>query len=257
MAQETEWDMAAHTEAGSFRELDPAIQKLEFKVTVLPPEEPKVQAELRRTGVDPARRKVYFYDTPELALFAKDLVLRARVTDGDDDDSTVKLRPLRLPGIPARWSAADGVRIELDVVGKKRVPSAKLDGEPDRGEIEQVQHGALKPSKLFSKEQEALVANELSRGTSLNDLAVLGPVDARKWDLPPETFPHNLSVEEWSLPDGTRFFELSFKVAPAEAESAQRAFHSLLDRLEIGHDGDPDPKTPRVLKFFAERLRSG
>ena len=27
---------------------DPAIQKLEFKVTVLPAEEPRVQAELRR-----------------------------------------------------------------------------------------------------------------------------------------------------------------------------------------------------------------
>ena len=96
--------MATHTEARGFGELDPAIQKLEFKVTVLPPEEPKVQAELRRAE-NPARRKVYFYDTPELALLAKDLVLRARVTDGDDDDSTVKLRPLPLPNIPARWSA--------------------------------------------------------------------------------------------------------------------------------------------------------
>jgi hypothetical protein len=246
--------MATPTEAGRFSKLDPAIQKLEFKVTVLPAEEPKVQAELRRTGVSPARRKVYFYDTPKLALFAKDLVLRARVTDGDDDDSTVKLRPLRLPKIPARWVATDAVRIELDVVGQKQVPSAKLDGEPDRGEIEQVEHGALELSKLFSKAQEALVGDALPSGASLNDLVVLGPVDARKWDLPPETFPHKLSVEEWSLPDGTHFIELSFKVAPDEAQAAERAFHALLDRLKIGHDGDPDPKTPRVLKLFEKRL---
>ena len=83
---------------------------------------------------------------------------------------------------------------------------------------------------------------------------MLGPVDARKWDLPPETFPHKLSVEEWSLPDGTHFIELSFKVTPDEAQDAEQAFHALLDRLKIGHDGDPDPKTPRVLKFFAQRL---
>lgn len=249
--------MATHTQAGSLGTLDPAIQKLEFKVTVLPDEEPKVQAELRRAGVSPARRKVYFYDTAKLALFAKGLVLRARVTDGDDDDSTVKLRPLPLPNIPALWVATDAVRIELDVVGKKQVPSAKLDGEPDRGEIEQVERGALELSKLFSKAQEALVADGLPSGTSLNDLAVLGPVDARKWDLPPETFPHKLSVEEWSLPDGTHFIELSFKVTPDEAQDAERAFHALLDRLVIGHDGDPDPKTPRVLKFFAGRLGSG
>jgi hypothetical protein len=255
-AQETKWNMAAHAEAGSFSELDAAIQKLEFKVTVLPAEEAKVQAELRRAGVNPTRRKVYFYDTPELALFAKDLVLRARVTDGDDDDSTVKLRPLPLPDVPARWRAADGVRIELDVVGRKRVPSAKLDGEPDRGEIEQVEHGTRNLSELFTEAQEAVVADELPSGISLNNLAMLGPVEARKWDLPPEVFPHGLSVEEWSLPDGTHFIELSFKVTPDEAESAERAFHSLLDRLRIGHDGDPEPKTPRVLEFFAERLRA-
>ena len=247
--------MATPADTGGLGELDPAIQKLEFKVTVFAREEPNVQAELRRTGVDPARRKVYFYDTPQLALFAKDLVLRARVTDGEDDDSTVKLRPLPLPDIPAGWSAADAVRIELDVVGNKQVPSAKLDGEPDRGEIEQVEQGRLALSKLFTKAQEALVADALPRDTSLNDLTVLGPVHARKWELPPDTFPHELAVEEWSLPDATRFIELSFKVAPHEARDAERAFHALLDRLQIGHDGDPDPKTPRVLRFFAERLR--
>ena len=147
-------------------------------------------------------------------------MLRARVTDGDDDDSTVKLRPLPPRKVPPRWKK-DGGRVELDVVGKKQVPSAKLDGEPERGEIEQVEHGALKLSKLFTEAQEAIVARATS-GTALNDLAVLGPVDARKWDLPPEYFPHKLSVEEWSLPDGTRFVELSFKVAPGEARARSR-----------------------------------
>jgi hypothetical protein len=240
--------------AGNFSDLDPAIQRLEFKVTALPAEEPAIQAELRRTGVRPARRKVYFYDTPELALAARDLVLRARVTDGDDDDSTVKLRPLRLPDVPARWRASAGVRIELDVVGDRRVPSAKLDGKPDRGEIEQVERGARDLRTLFTKAQEAIIADGLPPGTTLDDLAVLGPVDARKWELPPAAFPFDLAVEEWSLPDATHFTELSFKVEPDGAADAQQAFHALLDGLGVGRAGDPEPKTPRVLRFFAARL---
>lgn len=223
--------------------MDPAIKKVEFKVTARPEDEAAVQDLLRRHPVDRVRRKVYFYDTPALALSAEHLFLRARVTEGEADDSTVKLRPLPLPDIPAAWSAA---RIELDVVGRKRVPSAKLDGQPARGQIEKG-----KPSKLFDKAQEALLPN----GTKLNDLAVLGPVDARKWELQPDSFPHELAVEEWSLPDGSRFFELSFKVDPGEAPAAQRAFKTFLG--DLGIKGDPVAKTPRVLKFFADRLHAG
>jgi hypothetical protein len=238
--------MATHTAVESFRDIDPAIERFEFKVTVFPSEEPKVQAELRRARLTPVRRRVYFYDTPELALFAKDLVLRARQTDGEDDDSTVKLRPLDVP-VPAPWKAA-GARIELDVVGSRQVPSGKLDGKPTSGLIDQVARGEEKPSTLFDGAQRALVTG------GLTNLVVLGPVDARVWDVPKQAFPHKLSVEEWSLPDGSHFMELSFKVKPKKAEEAQRDFHAFLTRLAIGYDGDPEPKTPKVLRFFAERL---
>jgi hypothetical protein len=235
--------------AGSFSDLDPAIERIEFKVTVFASEEPKVQAELRRARLTPMRRRVYFYDTPKLELYAQDLVLRGRVTEGEEE-STLKLRPLPKSGVPARWRAAEGARIELDVVGSRQVPSGKLDSDPEQGLIDRVAQGELKPSKLFDKAQLALVDDK----ASLKNLVMLGPIDARVWDLPKETFPHELSVEEWSLPDGSHFMELSFKVKPKKAEKAERDFHAYLTRLAIGHDGDPEPKTPKVLRFFAERL---
>jgi hypothetical protein len=241
------------TEATDLGHLDPAIQKVEFKLTVFAGEEGKVQALLRTERAQPQRRKVYFYDTKELSLDGRDLVLRARVTQGDDDDSTVKLRPVDLAGGDASWRQIDGIRIELDVVGDKQVPSAKLDGEPDRGEIEAVEGKQRPVGSLFSGKQERLIADYGPDGMSLDDLEVLGPVDARKWDLDnPQGFPHELSVEEWSLPDATRFIELSFKVSGDEAKDAQTAFHALLTELEIDVAGDPTPKTPRVLKFFAD-----
>ena len=247
--------MAIDTDGGDLGRLDPAIQKVEFKLTVLAGEEPKVQALLEREGGQPQRRKVYFYDTKDLALYGKDLVLRARVTQGDDDDSTVKLRPVDLADDEASWRQIDGIRIELDVVGDKQVPSAKLDGEPDRGEVEEVEAKQRPVGSLFSGKQEQLIADYAPNGISLNELEVLGPVDARKWDLDdPDGFPHTLSVEEWSLPDATRFIELSFKVSADEATDAQTAFRALLIGLEVDVAGDQTPKTPHVLKYFADRL---
>jgi len=247
--------MAIDTDGGDLGRLDPAIQKVEFKITVLSGEEAKVQALLQKEGGQPQRRKVYFYDTKDLALYGKDLVLRARVTQGDDDDSTVKLRPVDLGDDEASWRQIDGIRIELDVVGDKQVPSAKLDGEPDRGEVEEVEAKQRPVGSLFSGKQEQLIADYAPDGISLNELEVLGPVDARKWDLDdPDGFPHTLSVEEWSLPDATRFIELSFKVSADEATDAQTAFRALLIGLEVDVAGDQTPKTPRVLKYFADRL---
>lgn len=247
--------MAIDTAAGDLGHLDPAIQKVEFKLTVLAGDEPKVQALVRNEGGQPQRRRVYFYDTKDLPLYGKNLVLRARVTQGDDDDSTVKLRPVDLADDQASWRQIDGIRIELDVVGDKQVRSAKLDGEPDRGEIEEVAAKQRPVASLFSGKQEQLIADYGPDGISLHQLEVLGPVDARKWDLDnPEGFPHTLSVEEWSLPDATHFLELSFKVSADEANDAQAAFRALLTGLELDVAGDQTPKTPRVLQYFADRL---
>lgn len=247
--------MAIDTDAADLGHLDPAIQKVEFKLTVHAAEEGRVETLLQREGAQPQRRKVYFYDTKGLALSRQNLVLRARVTDGDDDDSTVKLRPVDLADHGASWRQVDGIRIELDVVGERQVPSAKLDGKPDRVEIEQVAAKERPLGSLFSAKQEQLIADRAPEGIAVNDLEVLGPVDARKWDLDhPQGFANTLSVEEWSLPDATRFIELSFKVAADEASGAQADFHALLTALQIKLPGDTTQKTPRVLKFFADRL---
>jgi hypothetical protein len=159
------------------------IERVEFKLTLLPADEAKLPALLRGAGVLPQRRKVYFYDTADLRLFGNDLILRARVTQGEDDDSTVKLRPVDPADDRAPWRGIDAIRVELDVVGDKRVCSAKLEGAPDHGEIEDVEAKGRRVGSLFTRTQEQLVAAYAPDGTALRDLEVLGPVDARKWEL--------------------------------------------------------------------------
>ena len=244
--------MAAPTKAGSLSELDPAIQKVELKLTVLPTDESKVHDLL--AGAKPVQRKVYFYDTPELALDAERLVLRARVTDGKED-STVKLRPVPLPVVPPPWSDDEDVEIELDVVGTRHTPSAKLDDKPGPGEIEQVERRERELSKLFNQAQEALIAPALPDETSLDDLEVLGPIDALKWELQLDGFPHELAVEEWTVADGPHFIELSIKVDRGEADTARQEWEALLDGKGIGRRHKQDPKTRMVLEHFAKKLR--
>jgi hypothetical protein len=224
----------------------PPIEKVEFKVTVLPREEETV---FKLIGAaNGSARTVFFYDTPDLKLHRRHHVyVRARVTE-NKNDSTVKLRPLPESGVPADWSSSDGRRIEADVVGTRMVTSVKLDGTPDPGEIEAVASGDLEPDKLFKKAQEAVVP------VPVQDLSPLGPIRARLWDLPTSVFARELSVEEWTVDDELHFVELSFKVDRSEAPAAQRDWHKWLDGQGIDRDGDPRPKTEQVLEHLAARL---
>ena len=208
--------MTADSDAGGLR-LDPEIGNVEFKITVRANQEELVRAELREADLEPERRRVYFFDTQELALFDAGVVLRARVTKDAADDSTVKLRPVVPADIDRRWRQTDGFEIELDMVGDTPVCSAKLEAEQRRDEIDEVAAGERPMRTLFSEDQEDLIGDYAPIGISWNELSVLGPVDVRKWELEPAGFPHEVTVEEWVLPDDSDLIELSVKVPADQA----------------------------------------
>ena len=80
-------------------------------------------------------------DTPELEPFDAGVVLRARLTHGGADGSTVKLRPVDPTTVSDGWKISDGFEIELDTVGDTTICSAKLSVDQDRGEIQEVASG--------------------------------------------------------------------------------------------------------------------
>jgi hypothetical protein len=218
--------------------LDPVIGKVEFKYTLLKQDEPKV---LRRLGHG-TRRKVYFYDTADLALKKVHLVLRFRTTKGEKDNSTVKLRPV--PEDDDAWRAIPGIDVEGDMVGREFRLSAKLD---DKRKAD-----TAKPSEvgvLFAH-QHALLA-----GVDLDTLSVLGPIRALVWELEDvEGFPYKLAVEQWNVEDELAFLELSCKVEAAAAPEAATRFTELLKRLKLDPDAPQVTKTDQVLNFFAAQL---
>jgi hypothetical protein len=176
---------------------DPDIDAVEIKITVIAEQEGLVRETVREDDLEPVRRRVFFFDTRKLELLGGDVVLRARVTR-EDDDSTVKLRPVDPAMIGRRWKGeTNGFEIELDIVGDEPTCSAKLEETQQRGEIDAVADEKRPIEKLFSDDQEDLIREYKPDKVSWEDLKVLGPIEVEKWEWRPPGFPHEVSIEEW------------------------------------------------------------
>jgi hypothetical protein len=235
---------------------DHEVEDVEFKITVGDDQEDLVLAQVGEMRREPQRRTVYFFDTHELMLYDAGVILRARITRGDDDDSTVKLRPVKPAEIYRRVKQTKGFKIELDVVGDTPVCSAKLEATPRRGEVEDVAAERRSLRTLFSDDQERLIADYAPIGISWAELSVLGPVEVRKWQIPPTGFAHEITVEQWTLPNGDDLIEMSIKVPAAQALGAGDAFHAYLADHGIDRHRDQHAKARTVLEYFAAIMRA-
>ena len=233
--------------AGDLGDLGPPIDKVEFKYTLADGDVAAFRERLEHA--QPSGRKVFFYDTEDLALKRLDLVLRFRTTEGEKDNSTVKLRPAGLADDGAAWRQLDDVEFEVDVVGAEHRISAKID--------DKLKAGTGAPSdlaSLFTADQRAFI-EACAPAVDLDTVPMLGPIDARKWELDGlEGFPFTLDVEEWNVEDELIFLELSFKVGREAAQHAATAFAALLVRLGLDPEAPQQTKTDQVLRFFAARL---
>lgn len=68
-------------------------------------------------------------------------------------------------------------------------------------------------------------------------LDVMGPIRVLRWKLRHAEFPHQLTVEEWRLPNGEDLVEVSIKVPSAEATQARKAFEDHLEKLGLDPKG--------------------
>jgi hypothetical protein len=235
-------------------ELMRGSDSVELKLTV--PEEYGRSA-VDALGADPLDaqiRQVFFFDTPELALDAAGVVVRARRIQRGKDDSVVKLRPVVPAELPDDVRRSKGFKVEVDAMPGGFVCSGSFKGRPREGEVKEAVAGRARISRLFSKEQREFFAMHAPDGIELDDLSVLGPVLVLKLKYTPEGATRPLTVELWNYPHGSRILELSTKAAPSEAFQAvaeQRAF--LIER-GISLDGKQETKTRTALEFFSREL---
>ena len=255
--------MAASTKARGFSdeelrsllELMKDSDSVELKLTV-------PESDLRSTavalGMDPLEaqiRQVFFFDTPDLALDAKGLVVRARRIQGKGNDSVVKLRPVVPSELPIALRKSAGFGVEVDAMPGGFVCSGRLKLPLDATSVRSTVEGNRPLRKLFSKEQRRLFAEHAPDGVSLDDLATLGPIFVLKLRFDPAGFERRLVAEVWLYPDGSRLLELSTRCLPSEAFQVAAQTRAFLSDRGVDLSSEQQTKTRKALAYFAAALR--
>jgi hypothetical protein len=242
-------------ELEQFRRLVAQADSVELKLTV--PDEDRYST-AAALGVDPLEgriRQVFFFDTPDLALDRAGVVVRARRTQGAADDTVVKLRPVVPSELPREVRDHRRFVVEVDAMPGSYVCSGSFKGET-KG-VKDAVAGRTPVRKLFSKKQRSFYADHAPAGVELDDLAVLGPVNAVKLKHSPEGLGRRLAVELWFYPDGSRILELSTKCAPGDWFEAATETRDFLNGLGVETTGEQATKTRSALEYFAAITRRG
>jgi len=228
-----------------------AVDAVEIKRTIRPDQELRAVRAMEVDEDTADVRLIYFYDTPDLDLFKAGVVLRARLVKGDADDSTVKFRPVEAVSISKDWRRLKGFKLEADWVGDHAVCSASLTELQQRGEIDKVAKGSRAIGKLFSNDQERFLSELCRSPLDFGELRVMGPIRGLRWKSKHETFPHELTLEEWRLPHGEDLVEVSIKTPANEAHQARKEFDTHLRELGLDPEGAQNTKTRTALEYFA------
>jgi hypothetical protein len=254
------WEMAtaiapllSDDQLAELLELVADADSVELKATV---PETEHFAVARALGLDPLGaqiRQVFFFDTPDLALNQRGLVVRARRIQGKRGDAIVKMRPV-VPGeLPKGLRTSPYFNVEVDAMPGGFVCSGTMKQRVPNERVAEVAAGKRPLGSLLAKDQRRLLPKG-EDALALDRLSILGPILVLKLKWEPEGYPRPLVVELWLYPDGSRILELSTKCAPADAFLAATETRVFLSKHGIELSGEQETKTARALEFFAEQL---
>ncbi len=208
-------------------------------------------------GMDPLDaqiRQVYFFDTPDLSLNRRGIVVRARRVQRKGGDSVVKLRPVVPDNLPKRLRKSPGFTVEVDAMPGGFVCSGTLKESVDNDHVREVVGGGGELGSLFSKQQREFLSKHAPDAPGLEELSVLGPILVLKLKFAPEGLGRRLVAELWMYPDHSRVLELSTKCAPGEAFQVAAETRAFLSSRGIDLWGEQETKTVKALEYFAAGL---
>jgi len=226
---------------------------VELKLTVPDANRRSAVAALGMDPLDAQIRQVFFFDTADLALDKRGVVVRARRVRGKPGDTIVKLRPVVPDELPPEVRTSPNFGVEVDAMPGGFVCSGAMKAEVDDAKIKGVGAGSRPLRKLLTREQRELYSAHAS-GLQLDELSMLGPINVLKLKFKPGGFDRRLVAELWNYPDGSRILELSTKCAPGEAFDVAATTKSFVADRGIDLSAAQQTKTRTALEFFAREL---
>jgi hypothetical protein len=183
-------------------------------------------------GAEPKRRAITFYDTPSLESFRQGVLFRSRDGEAvDDDDVTVKLRPMFPAQVHPAFHGDDGFKCELDVnVGKPGASSCSL----------------TLPRDLFGPRATAF-ARQVLRDVPIGDLRPLGPIASTVWKVDDADLGTKVTFERWVVPGGDTTLEASIKVSTPEVAQKEKALLEWLGARRLSPSPTQVTKTAAAL----------
>jgi hypothetical protein len=230
------------------------VDAIEIKVTI---PDAQIEGALNRyqlTVDNDQERFIYFFDTPDLALFKSGMIARARRIVGDAHDSTVKFRPVVPAEVPANWRAFDSFKLEADASETSMTKSASLTMPVEKGLIKQVVAGEKSIGKLFAKEQREFLSAIGGQEFEWDALSILGPLHAHRWKFEDPACPWEITAELWKRVDGARLMEMSIKCPVVQAAAAIAGFMAFLAEVGAERDLEQQTKTRWALDHHARLL---
>ena len=229
---------------------------VELKLTVPDSERRATVTALGMDPLDAQIRQVFFFDTPDLRLNQRGVVVRARRVQGRGDDTVVKLRPIVPDDLPPSVRNAKTMVVEVDAMPGGYVCSASFKGSIGPGDaVKRVAAGDRAVRKLFSKQQRAFYQAHAPEGLGLDDLTVLGPITVLKLKFTPEELRRRMVAELWLYPDGERILELSTKCLPGQGFQVAAELRAFLAKRNVDLYGEQQTKTKTALEYFSRTLQ--
>ena len=230
---------------------------VELKLTVPEADQRSAVEALGMDPLDAQIRQVFFFDTPDLALYKKGVVARARRVQKKGDDSVVKLRPV----VPSR--ASDDLRQSPNMVRRGRRDARRFrvlgvhEAHPRHHRRASGRQGRAQAAQAVLEGAARVLRRARARRESSSTTSeILGPINVLKLKFAPAGYDRRMVAELWMYPDYTRILELSTKCAPGEAFDVAARARAFLAEQGVDVTGEQQTKTRTALEFFAREMRA-